>query len=262
MNQNRNNYPYGGGYRQPPQNNHEQSVLLWVCVGLLVLVLVLGIVFVGVFLWRNMVKAVPSPTPEVTVTASAVPSVSPSVKSSPTPRATPNPPPVSYLTSGCYLVNKFPNSGIYVRAQASVDSAKMDYIKAGNTSYKLVYIDSVNSFDANDWQWYTWHYVRMPNGSYGYVRADVVSVSYNNASSSNEYLVNAFSTSGIYVRSAASKDSVHIAFIHAGDTSVKMEYLSSTTAYDYEAGQNYTWYKVRMPNGTVGYVRADVVRWW
>lgn len=266
MNQNKGDYPNGSKYPQSPHNNGDQNVLLFVCVGLLVFVLMLGIIFVGVFLWRYTAnsKAVSVPTTEATQTVSPTPSVSPSMKPSPTPRATPVPPAVAYLSSGCYLVNKFPNSGIYVRAQATTNSAQMAYINAGNTSYRMEYLDSLNSFDTNTWQWYTWHYVRLPNGNYGYVRSDVVSVYTSSSGSGNSksYLVNAFPNSGIYVRSSASKDSSQIAFIAAGDTSVRMTYLGSTTAYDYKDGKNYTWYYVQMPNGVYGYVRSDVVRWW
>ncbi|MBE7043056.1 MAG: PASTA domain-containing protein [Ruminococcaceae bacterium] len=70
------------------------------------------------------------------------------------------------------------------------------------------------------------------------------------------YLVNRFSTSGIYIRAQASTYSSKLGYIAAGDTSIKLEYLSYTYATDG------VWYYIKHPYGFYGYVRSDVVRWW
>ena len=78
----------------------------------------------------------------------------------------------------------------------------------------------------------------------------------------NVYFVNAFTNSGIYVRTEASKQSSKLLYIAQGDTNVRLRYLDETISYDPVDNKNYVWYMVETPNGTVGYVRSDVVRQW
>jgi len=301
MNQNMEAGQYGSVYSAPKKQKNP-NIAIWICVGLLALVLLIGMLSVGFFLIVNTSSQVPdvvglrmtdavgaieksgytyrtfneesSSVPDghiirqspsagerlkkgeiVTMYVCEKEEIIPSSTTPPTP--TPSQSQVIYLSAGTILVNRYPNSGIYVRAQASTNSAKVLYIAAGDTSVKLQYITSVGASDG------TWYQVRLPNGSGGYVRADVVRVSTgyeggtSSGSSGGSYLVNRFSTSGIYVRAQASTNAAQVAFIAAGDTSVKLTCLNSTTGAD-----GYTWYYVRLPNGSYGYVRSDVVRWW
>ncbi len=79
----------------------------------------------------------------------------------------------------------------------------------------------------------------------------------NKNSSSETYYVNAFSNSGIYVRVGASKNTSSILYIEEGDTDTKLKYIESV-----DGGDGYTWYRVELPNKTIGYVRSDVVEKW
>lgn len=69
-----------------------------------------------------------------------------------------------------------------------------------------------------------------------------------------EYLVNAFSDSGIYVRSGPGANYPDVLYIKKNDTSVRLLKTGETTGDD-----GYTWYTVDIPGGDSGYVREDVV---
>lgn len=310
--------PYGQ-YRPAPQKKNGSNVALWICIGLLVVVLLAGMMFVGLYMLRQARPKVPEVSgltlSEATlrlenagyicnkefvfnegIPADHVISQSPdagtvlrrgssvdltvatdemektpelsgsdsgknkSAGSSSATRVKPAEPAITYPTEGTQFVNAFSNSGIYVRSAATTAGSKLLYIKAGDTATKLTYHRALNMFDENDWKWYTWYRVSLPDGTKGYVRSDVVKIAGTvhevEQTWVGDYLVNTFSNSGIYVRSSASTSSSQVAYIAAGDTSFKMEFVSSVEASDG------TWYYVKLPNGMYGYVRSDVVRWW
>jgi len=68
------------------------------------------------------------------------------------------------------------------------------------------------------------------------------------------YYVTAFDEYRVFVRAEASTDSEALLTISAGDRSVRLKDLR-----DKKAVGGYTWYKVKLPDGSVGWVREDVV---
>ncbi|MDY4976356.1 MAG: SH3 domain-containing protein [Clostridia bacterium] len=171
MNQGQGNY-YGGGYR-PPQKKPNQNVAVWICVGLLSVVLIGGALFVGVFLLKNyMHTPTAGPVPTATATATAEPS--PQASETPAPTVGGGSYYYSQNQSGVYFVNKFSNSGIYVRTEPSKQSAKLLYIAQGDTNVRLRYLGETVSYDPVEQLNYVWYQVETPNGTVGFVRSDVV----------------------------------------------------------------------------------------
>lgn len=309
--------PYGN-YHPVHQKKNGSNIALWICIGLLVMVLLVGMMFVGLFMLRYARPKVPdvsglslseattrledagyvcskefvfdeaipadhviSQSPaagmllkrgsmvdltvatdevEKTPELSGTDSVKKNGSNASATRVKPAEPAITYPAEGTQFVNAFSNSGIYVRSAATTAGSKKLYIKAGDTTTRLTYLRALNMFDENDWKWYTWYRVELPDGTLGYVRSDVVKIAGTvhevEQTWVGDYLVNTFSNSGIYVRSSASTSSSQVAYIAAGDTNYKMEFVSSVEASDG------TWYYVKLPNGMYGYVRSDVVRWW
>lgn len=69
-----------------------------------------------------------------------------------------------------YYINKFTDSGIYVRSEPTKSSSKILYIKKGDQTTKLKYLGEKERGNDN-WFWYM---VETPDGKTGYVREDVV----------------------------------------------------------------------------------------
>lgn len=75
-----------------------------------------------------------------------------------------------YAYNTIYFVNRFSTDGIYVRSGPGKENRDIYYIKKGDRNTKLEYLGSaVVGSDG-----YDWYYVQIPDGSYGYVREDVV----------------------------------------------------------------------------------------
>lgn len=175
INQRPGNY-YGGGYR-PPRNKGNQNVALWICVGLLCVVLIGGALFVGVFMLRNRQHVRPVQSSVTAPASTETPQVTPPPTAEPTPGPTVSGGSYYYPSqnqSGVYFVNAFTNSGIYVRKEASKQSAKLLYIAQGDTNVRLRYLGETVSYDPVENISYVWYQVETPNGMVGYVRSDVV----------------------------------------------------------------------------------------
>lgn len=69
-----------------------------------------------------------------------------------------------------YYVNKFDDSGIFVREGPDKSYDDILYIKKGDQSVLLEYLGEQTLGDDN----YTWYLVETPSGEVGYVREDVV----------------------------------------------------------------------------------------
>lgn len=169
----------GGGY-QPPHKKPEQNVLLWVCIGILAVVLMGGMLFVGLFLfnhyWKEVKEVQPTPTvqttPAVTTTPAATPTTAPTVV--PTAAPTVGGGSYYYPDAGIYFVNAFTHSDIFVRTEPTKQSTKLMLIAKGDTNVRLRYLGETVSYDPVDNRNYVWYMVETPNGTVGYVRSDVV----------------------------------------------------------------------------------------
>ena len=69
-----------------------------------------------------------------------------------------------------FYVNKFDDSGIYVRSGPGKDYNKILYIEKGDQTVHLRYLNEKAKGDDN---WF-WYHVETPSGDMGYVREDVV----------------------------------------------------------------------------------------
>lgn len=74
------------------------------------------------------------------------------------------------INEDIYFVNRFDDSGIYVRTGPSKSNPDILYIPKNDKSVRLLYLDSTVAGDDG----YKWYYVQIPNGDTGYVREDVV----------------------------------------------------------------------------------------
>ena len=74
------------------------------------------------------------------------------------------------VTETIYYVNKFDDSGIYVREGPGKDYDDILYIKKDDQSVKLLYLGEKDLGSDN----YFWYLVETPSGEVGYVREDVV----------------------------------------------------------------------------------------
>lgn len=77
-----------------------------------------------------------------------------------------------YGSSGYYYVTAKNNSGIYVRSGPGKNYSKVTRIAPGDTSVRLYY--TYNWSYGRDGEGYVWYNVILPNGSYGWVRSDLV----------------------------------------------------------------------------------------
>lgn len=69
-----------------------------------------------------------------------------------------------------FYVNKFDDSGIYVRSGPGKDYGKILYIEKGDQTVHLRYLNEKAKGEDN---WF-WYHVETPSGDVGYVREDVV----------------------------------------------------------------------------------------
>ena len=74
------------------------------------------------------------------------------------------------VTETIYYVNKFDDSGIYVREGPGKGYDDILYIKKDDQSVKLLYLGEKELGSDN----YFWYLVETPSGKVGYVREDVV----------------------------------------------------------------------------------------
>jgi len=68
------------------------------------------------------------------------------------------------------------------------------------------------------------------------------------------YFITAHQNSNINVRKEPSRNSDRVLSILAGDTSVRLKFLGESTF-----NEDYYWHQVSLPDGSVGWVREDVV---
>ena len=77
------------------------------------------------------------------------------------------------LMAGCEFVKK-KSGGLNIRQYAGTDYDVIDFIEKYDYYSKMIYLGET----AMDYEGYIWYHIIAPNGNYGYVRSDLVTIAY------------------------------------------------------------------------------------